>query len=56
MKKSKFTEEHIAFVLGQAESGTVFASVCRKIGISEATLYKWQKIRRPERCRGTPAV
>lgn len=38
MKKSKFTEQQIAFALQQAESGTVVAEVCRKMGISEATL------------------
>ncbi len=29
MKKSKFTEEQIAYALRQAESGTVVADVCR---------------------------
>lgn len=43
MKKSKFTEEQIAFALGQAESGTVVAEVCRKMGVSEATFYNWKK-------------
>jgi len=43
MKKSKFTEEQIAFALRQAESGTVVAEVCRKMGISEATFYNWKK-------------
>lgn len=43
MKKSKFTEEQIAFALKQAEIGTGVAEVCRKIGISEATFYNWKK-------------
>ena len=30
MKKSKFTEAQIAFVLKQAEDGTPVAEVCRK--------------------------
>ena len=34
MKKSKFTEEQIAFALKQAESGTRVEEVCRKMGIS----------------------
>lgn len=43
MKKSKFTEEQIAFALRQAESGTTAGEVCRKMGISEATFYNWKK-------------
>lgn len=43
MKKSKYTEEQIAFALRQVESGTVAAEVCRKMGISEATFYNWKK-------------
>ncbi len=43
MKKSKFTEEQIAFALKQAETGTRVEEVCRKLGISEATFYNWQK-------------
>lgn len=43
MKKSKFTEEQIAYVLRQAESGTAIADVCRSTGISEATFYVWKK-------------
>ncbi len=43
MKKSKFTEEQIAFALRQAESGTTVAEVCRMMGISEATFYNWKK-------------
>lgn len=43
MKRSKFTEEQIAFALRQAESGTTVAEVCRKMGVSEATFYNWKK-------------
>jgi putative transposase len=43
MKKSKFTESQIAFILRQAEEGTAVAEVCRKAGISEATFYNWRK-------------
>lgn len=35
MKKSKFTEEQIAFALRMAETGTRVAEVCRKFGITE---------------------
>ena len=43
MKKTKFTEEQIAFALRQAESGTRISEVCRKMGISDATFYNWKK-------------
>ena len=43
MKKSKFTEEQIAFALKQAEVGTPVEEVCRKMGISDATFYNWRK-------------
>jgi putative transposase len=43
MKKSKFTEEQIAFALRQAETGTRVEEVCRQLGISQATFFKWKK-------------
>ena len=43
MKKSKFTEEQIAYALRQVESGTPPADVCRQLGVSEATFYIWKK-------------
>ncbi|KJO47287.1 transposase [Klebsiella aerogenes] len=43
MKKTRYTEEQIAFALKQAETGTRVREVCRKMGISEATFYNWKK-------------
>ena len=43
MKKSKFSESQIAFILKQAEDGATVGEVCRKAGISEATFYYWRK-------------
>lgn len=43
MKKSKFTDSQIAFILRQADEGTAVAEVCPKAGISEATFYNWRK-------------
>ena len=43
MKKSRFTDAQIAFVLRQGEEGTAIGEVCRKAGISEATFYNWRK-------------
>ena len=43
MKRTKFTDAQIAFVLRQAEEGTPIGEVCRKAGISEATFYNCRK-------------
>ena len=43
MKKSRFTDEQIAFALRLADGGTPVVDVCRQIGISEATYYTWKK-------------
>lgn len=41
--RKRFTEEQIAFALRQAESGTPVPEVCRKIGITEVSFYRWKK-------------
>jgi len=43
MKKSKFSEEQITFALRQAEAGTPVEQVCRKLGVSQATFFRWKK-------------
>ncbi|SIN98407.1 Transposase [Halodesulfovibrio marinisediminis DSM 17456] len=43
MKKTKFTDEQIAFALRQAETESRVKEVCRKMGISEVTFYNWKK-------------
>ena len=43
MKKSRFSEEQITYVLRQAEAGTPVSDVCRSVGVSEATFYVWKK-------------
>ena len=43
MKKSKFSDDQVAFALKQAELGIAVAEVCRKMGISDATFYLWRK-------------
>ena len=42
MKKSNFTEEQIIGVLKEIEAGAKVAETCRKVGIAEATYYKWK--------------
>ena len=46
MKKSRFTEEQIAYAMKQAETGTPVAEVIRRMGISEQTFYRWKKLDR----------
>ncbi len=43
MKRSRFTEEQIAYALRLADSGTPVVDVYRQIGVSEATYYTWKK-------------
>lgn len=43
MKKKRYTEAQIAFALRQAESGTAVSEIVRKMGISEATFYRWKQ-------------
>jgi len=43
MKRSRFSEEQVAYALRQTESGTPVGDVCRQLGVSEATFYVWKK-------------
>ena len=42
MKTSRYTEGQILAILRQAEGGMPVAELCRKHGISDATLYTWR--------------
>jgi putative transposase len=42
MKRSRFSEEQIIGVLHEHEAGAKTEEVCRRHGISSATLYKWK--------------
>ena len=44
MPRKKMSEEQIAFALRQAESGTPVAEICRRLGVSEASFYRWKKV------------
>ena len=41
MKRKRYTEEQIISVLKEIEGGAPQPDVCRKHGISPATVYKW---------------
>ena len=42
MTKSKFTDSQIMEALKRAEAGVVVPEICRELGISSATFYKWR--------------
>ena len=44
MKRKRFSTEQIAAVLHHVEHGIPVADVCRQVGISEQSFYRWKKI------------
>ena len=42
MKKSKFTDSQIMEALKRVEAGFSVPEICRELGISSATFYKWR--------------
>lgn len=44
MKASKYTEEQIVFAVHQVEAREPVADVCRRLGISQQTIYTWKKM------------
>jgi putative transposase len=43
MRKKTFSEEQIALALREAEAGTSVTEVCRKLGVSEQSFYRWKR-------------
>jgi putative transposase len=43
MRKSRFSEEQIAMALRQSEVGTTVDDICRKLGVSQASFFRWKK-------------
>jgi putative transposase len=44
LRKNRFSDEQIAFALEQKESGVTTDNVCKMLGISERTFYRWKTI------------
>ena len=44
MKKKRFSVEQITAVLQQVEGGVPIGDVCRQVGVSEQTFYRWKKV------------
>lgn len=42
MKRNRFTEEQIIGILKEHEAGTPVSDLCRKHGVSDASIYKWK--------------
>jgi putative transposase len=42
MKRKRFTEEQIIGILKEHEAGVTVADLCRKHGVSDASIYKWK--------------
>lgn len=43
MKRSRFTEEQIVAALKEHAAGTSTGNLCRRLGISDQTLYNWKR-------------
>ncbi len=52
MKKSRFTEEQIAYALKQAELGTTVGEICRKVGVAEGVACGRHRVARVRREHG----
>jgi putative transposase len=43
MRKSRFTQEQIVKALREPEAGAKPGELCRRLGITETTLYRWKR-------------
>ena len=42
MKRNRFTDEQIIGILKEHEAGKPVSELCRKHGVSDASIYKWK--------------
>jgi putative transposase len=43
VRKSQFTDQQIVAALRQVEHSTTVGEVCRKLGVTEQTFYRWKR-------------
>ena len=43
MKQQRYSDEQIVYALRQAEGGVKVVEICRKLGVTEQTFYRWRK-------------
>ena len=43
MPRKSFSQEQIIYTLRQVEAGTKLGEVCRQLGISEQTYFRWKR-------------
>ena len=43
MKRKRYSEQQIVFALRQVEQGTSVVEIIRKMGVGEATFYRWKR-------------
>ena len=43
MRTSQFTDQQIVAALRQDEHGSTVGEVCRKLGVTEQTFYRWKR-------------
>ncbi len=41
--RKTFSEEQVVYALRQAEGGTPVVEVCRRLGVTEQTFYRWKR-------------
>ena len=43
MEQKRYSDEQIVYALRQAEGGVKVVEICRKLGVTEQTFYRWRK-------------
>jgi putative transposase len=44
VKRKRFSVEQITAILQQVASGVPIGEVCRQVGVSQQTFYRWKKV------------